>query len=52
MIETHRAGAGDAAELMRLRTAMLGALHAGEAAAGEWLSTGVAVLQRLLIRAR
>ena len=48
MIETRRAGAGDAPELMRLRTVMLTAMDPGRSAAGTWLSTGVAILERRL----
>ena len=49
MIETRRAGAGDAPELMRLRTVMLTAMDPGGSAAGTWLSTGIAILERGLV---
>ncbi|MFI7547784.1 GNAT family N-acetyltransferase [Actinoplanes sp. NPDC049599] len=48
MSETRRAGAGDAAELMRLRHVMLASMHPGAVTAGSWLSAGVPVLERLL----
>jgi GNAT superfamily N-acetyltransferase len=43
MIDTRRAGTGDAAELMRLRGVMMNA-----AEPGPWVAAGIPVLERLL----
>ena len=48
MIETRRAAAEDAAELMRLRGVMLDAVRPGPVDPQSWITPGVAVLHRLL----
>jgi GNAT superfamily N-acetyltransferase len=48
MIATRRAGVGDAAELMRLRSVMMDAVRPGGGDPQTWIRPGVAVLQRLL----
>lgn len=48
MIKTRRAGARDAAELMRLRGVMFDAVRPGAGDPQSWTGPGVAVLQRLL----
>jgi ribosomal protein S18 acetylase RimI-like enzyme len=48
MIETRRAGADDAAELMRLRSVMMDAVRPGGPGPGSWVDAGVPVVQRLL----
>lgn len=48
MIDIRRAGAADAAEVLRLRSVMLGAMHPGSADPGAWIGPGIAVVRRLL----
>ncbi len=48
MIDTRRAGAGDAVELLRLRHVMLEAVRPGTGDPAAWIGPGVAVVQRLL----
>jgi GNAT superfamily N-acetyltransferase len=48
MIQVRRAGAGDAAELMRLRTVMMNALDRDPVAPASWQDAGAAVLRRQL----
>ena len=48
VIDTRRAGAADAAELMRLRTVMMESLDRGPLPPDGWQDAGVPILQRLL----
>jgi ribosomal protein S18 acetylase RimI-like enzyme len=48
MIEARRARAEDVAEVMRLRTVMLGSTTGGEVAQGSWMDNGAAILHRQL----
>lgn len=48
MIDPRRAGAGDAAELLRLRSVMLYAIHPGGGDPQAWIGPGTAVVRRLL----
>ncbi len=48
MIDTRRAGVGDAAELLRLRSVMLNAVHPGGPDPRAWMDPGLEVVRRLL----
>jgi GNAT superfamily N-acetyltransferase len=48
MVDTRRAGVGDAAELMRLRSVMMAEVRPGAAGPESWLVPGIAVLERML----
>jgi len=48
MIDTRRAGVGDAAEILRLRSVMLDAVRPGAGDPQTWIGPGVAVVRRLL----
>jgi GNAT superfamily N-acetyltransferase len=48
MIDTRRAGVGDAAEVLRLRSVMLDALRPGTGDPQTWIGPGIAVVRRLL----
>jgi GNAT superfamily N-acetyltransferase len=48
MIDTRRAGVGDAAEVLRLRSVMLDSLRPGAGDPQAWIGPGIAVVRRLL----
>jgi GNAT superfamily N-acetyltransferase len=48
MIDARRAGVGDAAEVLRLRSVMLDAMRPGAGDPQAWIGPGVAVVRRLL----
>jgi GNAT superfamily N-acetyltransferase len=48
MIDTRRAGVGDAAELLRLRSVMLQAVRPGGPDPRSWIEPGIEVVRRLL----